>query len=110
MILVGTFIYFNGIILWIAIFSELTIFYYHRGIDKALYCLKDKKYEEIIACCNDEIQSAVAVSPEIENIDENLIKLDASNDSEDEGISADDSQKDSQTDNGSGDGAQIDVR
>ena len=89
---------------------QLTKFYNPRGIDKALYCLKDKKYEEIIACCNDEIESAVAVSPEAHTVDENLIKLDASNESEDEGISADDSQKDSQIDNGSGDGIQIDTR
>ena len=52
----------------------------------------------------------MAVSPEADNVDESLIKLDASNESEDEGISADDSQKDSHIHNGSGDGLQIDSR
>jgi len=80
-----------------------------RGLEKALYCLKNKKYEDIIDACNEEIDCEVKISPEV-SVDENQSKLNGSNDSEDEGFPADDSQRESPPSSGSGDGAQAVAR
>ena len=84
-------------------------FYLPRGLEKALHCLNQKKYEDIIDACNEEIDSEVEISPEVQN-DENQSKLNGTNDSEDEGFPADDSQRGSPPCSGSGDNSEIDPR
>ena len=69
-------------------------FLHYRGLDKAIYCLKNKRYEEIIDACNDEIKSYEELSTKagVDGEDEYHAKINGTHDSEDEGISADDSQ------------------
>ena len=79
-----------------------------RGLDKALYYLNTKKYDFIIESCNEEIDENQ--SNEDQPSDENHLEMNGKNESEDEGISADDSQKDSLLNVGSGDHPLPDVR
>jgi len=78
------------------------------GLDKALYYLNTKKYDFIIESCNEEIDENQ--SNEDQPSDENHLEMNGKNESEDEGISADDSQKDSLLNVGSGDHPLPDVR
>ena len=77
-----------------------------------MYCLRKQRYEEIIDACNDEIENHSKVSSEAEvNVgDERQPKTNGTQDSEDEGFSADDSQKEILPNGGSGDSLQTDIR
>ena len=76
-----------------------------RGLDKALYYLSSKKYDNIIESCNEEIND-IDQSNEDKTVDGNNVEMNGNNESEDEGISADDSQKDPPLNSGSGDSPQ----